>query len=122
MKIRINNIECRNQTSNSGNYEIVKWYKNSYYGTEQEMLDEGYIYKDRYYTKDNINIHEDCFKSPESCFVIAWLEINHNEPDVNLNTVGSRLLGLDNEERNDFFDVYRIANNKIFKQFDGDEN
>lgn len=118
MKIRINNIECRNQTSNSGNYEIVKWYKNEYYGTEQEMLDEGYIYKDGYYTKGNVSIHEDCFKSPESCFVIADLEINHREPDVNLRTVGSRLLGLNDEERNDFFDVYRIANNKIFKQFD----
>ena len=122
MKIRINNIECRNQTSNSGNYEIIKWYENEYYGTEQEMLDEGYIYKDRYYTKGNVSVHEDCFKSPESCFVIADLEINHREPDINLRTVGSRLLRLNNEERNDFFDVYRIANDKIFKQFDYDED
>lgn len=121
MKIRINNIECRDQVSNSGNYEIIKWYENSYYGTEQEMLDEGYIHKDGYYTKGNINIHEDCFKSPESCFVIADLEINPREPDVNLRTIGSRLLGLNNEERNDFFDVYRIANNKIFNQFDKSE-
>ena len=122
MRIRINNIECRDQTSNSGNYEIIKWYKNEYYGTEQEMLEEGYTHKNGYYTRDNINIHEDCFKSPESCFVIAWLEINHKEPDTDLRTVGSRLLGLGNDERNDFFDVYRIANNKIFKQFNHDED
>ena len=114
MRIRINQLECR---YSQGRYEIIKWYKHEYYGTEQEMLEEGYIHKNGYYTRDNINIHEDCFKSPESCFVVAWLEINHKEPDTDLRTVGSRLLGLDNDERNDFFDVYRIANNKIFKQF-----
>jgi hypothetical protein len=126
MKIRINNIECREPRSDSGNYEMVKWYPNEYYGSEQKMIDDGYekvIYPNGGWgmKKDWHTVNESCFQNPESCYVIAWLKINHREPCIDLETVGSRLLNLTVEDRNDFFEVYRIAEEKLTNTFDGDD-
>jgi len=98
MNIRINDIE--------------------YYGTEKELLDEGYerIEYDSggwAMTRSNHTIDSSCFKNPETCYVIAWLEPNRREPDVNLLSVGSRLLDLSEEDMDAFFRVYKIANEMI---------
>ena len=118
MNIRINNIECRETTYKSKEYEFVKWEKNMYYGTEKELLDEGYerIEYDSggwAMTRSNHTIDSSCFKNPETCYVIAWLEPNRREPDVNLLSVGSRLLDLSEEDMDAFFRVYKIANEMI---------
>ena len=115
MKIRINNYECR-KTNGSYDYELLKWYTNSYYGKEQQMIDEGWEKVTNpngtwSLKKGHKNVHESCFKNPESAYVIAFLEINHKEPDINLITVGSRML--DVEDTNDFLLVYRLAVEKI---------
>ena len=52
----------------------------------------------------------------ETCYIIASLYLNKKEPDIYLESVGSRLLDLTNEEQNTFFEVYRIANLKIAKK------
>lgn len=118
MNIRINDIECRQTTYKPKEYEFVKWEKNIYYGTEKELLDEGYerIEYDSggwAMTRSNHTIDSSCFKNPETCYVIAWLEPNRREPDVNLLSVGSRLLDLSEEDMDAFFRVYKIANEMI---------
>ena len=115
MKIRINNYECR-KSDGSRDYELLKWYTNPYYGKEQQMIDEGWEKVTNPngtwgLSKSHKSVHESCFKHHESAYVIAFLEINHKEPDINLITVGSRMLDI--EDMNDFMLVYKLAVEKI---------
>lgn len=112
MKIRINNIEFRKSFER---YEIVKWYANSYFNKLNEYLDDGHIIDGGFVRKNNVSISLSFFNSEENCYTIAILEYNHKEPDIDLRSIGSRILDLTNEERDDFFEVYRIANEKILK-------
>lgn len=126
MKIRINNIECRSTKYIPQEYEIIKWYKNDYYGAEEKMLEKGYekiVYEngDWAMTKNNYTINSSCFKNPESCYVIAWLKPNRLEPDVDIETVGSRLLDLEPDELNTFMKVYRIAHETIMETINSDQ-
>jgi len=115
MRIRIDNIECRNS---QGCYEIVKWYTNKYYGSEESMIEEGYeriVYDDGRWAlqKDCFTIHGSCFANPESCYTIATLQWDADEYCNELVSVGSRLLDLSKEERDAFFEVYRYAEDRI---------
>ncbi len=81
MRIRIDNIECRNS---QGCYEIVKWYTNKYYGSEESMIEEGYeriVYDDGRWAlqKDCFTIHGSCFANPESCYTISTLQWDADE-------------------------------------------
>ena len=64
MRIRIDNIECRNSY---GRYEIVKWYPNKYYGSEESMIEEGY--ERIVYDNGGWALRKDCFTIHGSCFV-----------------------------------------------------
>lgn len=123
MKIRINNIECRKYATTKVDkifYEIIKWSKNDHFGKEQEFRDNGY--EDSFggdflqSPTGGHQIQKTFFKLPESCYTIAFLHLNKKEPDVELKSVGSRLLDLTKEERKDFFEVYEIINKKIYKK------
>lgn len=119
--IRINNIECRKYTdtkTDDTHYEIIKWQKNPYYNKREEMLSNGYRES---FDGDGISnafgaIGNSCFINEETCYTIAFLYLNRKEPDVYLKSVGSRLIDLDKNELNDFFEVYKIANKKINKK------
>lgn len=125
--IRIDNIECRKSTYQSHEYEMVKWYKNDYYGNEEKMINEdGYVrqvYKDGDWglSKDFHTINSSCFKNPESCYVIATLEVNKREPDINMRTVGGRVLDLEQDELDVFMRVYRLAYNMVMETINEDE-
>lgn len=126
MRIRINNFECRKSVYQSHEYDMVQYQTNSYYGTEQELLDCGYKRieypgGDWGMTKNNHTINSSCFKNPESCYVIASLEVNKREPDVNMKTVGGRLLDLEQDELDMFMRVYRLAYNMIMETINKDE-
>ena len=115
MRIRIDNIECRNS---QGCYEIVKWYTNKYYGSEESMIEEGYeriVYDDGRWAlqKDCFTIHGSCFANPESCYTIATLQWDADEYCNELISVGPRLLDLKPKERDAFFEVYRYAEDRI---------
>lgn len=124
--IRINNIECRQTIYKSREYEIVKWYKNDYYGTEQKLIEEGYekvIYEDGSWGMNSLHhtINESCFRHPESCYVIAWLKPNYGEPDIDMETVGGRILELEADELDVFMRVYRVSHNMILEQMNENE-
>ncbi len=123
MKIRINNIECRKYTATKVDevfYEIIKWSENPYFGKEQEYRDNGYVdsFGGDFLQKENggHSIQKTFFQSRETCITIASLHLNRREPDINLKSVGSRLLDLSKKDRDDLFLVYTIANPKIYKK------
>lgn len=127
MNVRINNIECRQTIYKTREYELIAWYPNQYYGRKEAMVKEdGYKYVeydgDWGLSKNGYTINSSCFKNPESCYVVAWLEPNYKEPDVNLVTVGSRLLELSEEDRETFFKVYKIANEMILDSMNKKED
>lgn len=117
MNIRINSIQCRS-CDTTYRYEIIKWFPNTYYGLKNDYLNKGYVEEDGFVQSDNHRIQSTIFESEESCYVIAWLDYNHKEPDVDLRSVGSRLLALTKDDLDCFFDVYNIANKMIIEQYE----
>lgn len=121
MRVRINDIECREYTSTETKevfYEIIKWTENTSFGKEQHFIDEGYTDEGDFLRTPSGGclVAKSLFKLKETCYAIASLHLNRKEPDVKLKSVGSRLLDLTKEEQKDFFEVYEIANMKIYKQ------
>lgn len=116
--IRINQIEARWLQSGA---EIVWWYQNHYFGKLDEYLREGWELKGETLWRNNSGVAKSLFESKESCLVIAFLEINEREPDVELRSVGSRILDLDGRDLSDFWTVYRKANKQL-EELIQDEN
>ena len=128
MNIRIGNIECKPTGYKDREYQIIKWEVNSYYGSEERMINED-GYEKEYHpsgdwglTKGMHTVNSSCFKNPETCYVIAWLNPNRREPDVDMETVGSRMLDLEQDELSTFMRVYRIAHELILEKMAEDEN
>mgnify|MGYP003443375293 CR=1 FL=1 len=114
MKIRINDLEFRKCSSffKDNLHEIIKWYPNNYFGKEEEL---GYIdnFEGWGITKDNHTISKAFFNSPESCYVIAFIE--KGKESWELRSVGERMLELTPEEQQDFFTVYTLGQAKLNK-------
>jgi len=110
MKIRINQIECR---FSQGRYEIVRWQPNSYYNKQEEYLASGWELSNGFYRKDFTSVSEGCFVNPETCYTIATLHYVDGEGCCDMRTVGPRLLELDRTDREDFFAVYELAEDRI---------
>jgi len=113
MKIRINDIECKSIINGSGHYdyEIVKWEECVYYKKEEEYLNNGWVLENGFFKRNNTNIDARFFTSPETCYVIAWLVVG--KEDIHIHSVGNRLLDLNEDELQDFMEVYRMADKKI---------
>jgi hypothetical protein len=128
MNVRIGNIECRQTIYKEREYEIIKWWVNDYYGNEEKMIKEDGYVKEEYdngdwgLRKDFHHINSSCFKNPETCYVIAWLKPNRKEPDVSMETVGNRILELDQKELSTFMRVYRIAHELVMEEITEDES
>ncbi len=121
-KIREGNIEFKKYTSTKTKeplWEIVKWEKNPYYGKEEELRSQGYedSFGGGFLRKNGHEIDKTFFKYPESCYVIAWVKVNKKEPDVFIESIGSRLLGLDEKEREQFWEVYKKGNQYLYKKY-----
>ena len=117
IKVRINNIEFRNNYPNSNPYidtgEFLVWEPCSYYGKYDEYIMDGWVKKDGFVCKDTSNISKEFFDMKETCYVIARLKYDEKEGCCDLESVGPRLLELNDEDRKDFFDVYKIADLKM---------
>lgn len=111
--IRIENIEIRKTNYKDSPYEFVKWYLNNYYGQKETMLQQGWENNGDRVTKDHCSIYNSCFEHPESCYVIAWMK--KDKEGYYMETVGSRLLEISEEELKLFFDIYRKADKKLNK-------
>ena len=110
MKIRINQIECRHS---QGRYEIVRWQPNSYYNKQEEYLADGWEHSRGFYHKGFTSVSEGCFVNPETCYTVATLHYEDGEGCCDMRTVGPRLLELDRPDREDFFAVYELAEERI---------
>ena len=113
IRIRIDNIECR---LTGAQYEIVKWFPNTYYGSEARLEAEGYeridaTYSGFAYRKGNHTINGSCFQNEETCYVIALVDDDSDE-GLEIRPIGPRLLNLSKEERDIFFDIYKYINDK----------
>lgn len=114
IKIRLNNVgfTCEKDSLTG---QFVKYYKNPDYDTLEEKLANGWIDGIDYITKKNYSISRSLVDKslPECQFVIAWLRYDEDEYTCDLETVGSRLLDLSYSDREDFFYIYKIADEKI---------
>jgi hypothetical protein len=62
------------------------------------------------------------FSLPETCIVIGWLTVCPDENCCDLSSVGPRILELSLSERNDFFEVYTLAETKLLTLSNESEN
>lgn len=121
MKIRINNIGARPSENAHRILSIVQYYPNQYYGKLEEYLANGWEYVDdnSRIRKYNCTISVSAFDKEEMSMVIARITYDPDELCTDLKSVGERILNLSEDDRKDFFEVYKIATNKmkeIFKE------
>lgn len=116
--MRIGNLEFR-KSSYLGTppehigYSICKWEPNRYYGREPEFIKEGDYYHPKNEDYKFINIHKDCFKSPETSYVIAIWDWNNHEECYDLVFCGDRpIKNLTDEE----WLIFRKLLDKGFEQ------
>lgn len=112
LNIRINNIQFRYTKDNTG--EFLYWWPNSYYGKLEEYLKDGWEDEGDKVVQTNpykLSMSKTMFERKETCYVIAWLKYDNRENVCDLETVGDRLLRLENIS--DFMEVYKIADRKM---------
>ena len=121
ISIRINDIQFRYKEGTTG--EFVCWSPNPDYGKLEEYIKNGWVDEG-----DRIVHTEPClrctrskslFELEETCYVVAWLKYNEKEEVCDLETVGDRMLRLENIH--DFMDVYKIADKKMMEMNKRDE-
>jgi len=113
--IKIGNIECRKYTSTKTDklhYEIIKWENNPNYNKMQEYLDSGYTESlgGDFLERNGSSIQKSAFNLPQYCFTVGGL---HKGEEWYLQSVGSRICDLDNQDLEDFLEVYKLANKKL---------
>ena len=116
IKVRINNIEFRNNCNTNPSIdkgEFLVWEPCSYYGKYDEYIKDGWVEKDGFVSKDRCNISKEFFNKEETCYVIAWLNYDKKDECCDLESVGPKLLHLRDEDKKDFFEVYKIADLKM---------
>ena len=116
IKVRINNIEFRNNCNMNPSIdkgEFLVWEPCSYYGKYDEYIKDGFVEKDGFLRNDRSNISVKFFDMKETCIVIAWLKYHKKDWCCDLESFGPRILHLSDEDKKDFFDVYKIADLKM---------
>ena len=120
LNIRINNLQFRSTSQSSG--EFIKWSVNSLYNNLLSYLDNGWEDHGEYITKSHCSMQKSLFSLSETCITIAFLEANKNENCCELTSVGPRMLDLTPLERNDFFEIYTLAESKLLALSNESEN
>lgn len=128
MKVRINNIGAEpiayiGKRFEEPKYElsIVKYHPNKYYGMLEQYLKDGWKDNDNVISHNNAHISKKCFFGKETNYVIAFLRYDSKEQCTRLETVGDRLLYIEEDEKKDFFEVYKIADRMIIEKVEKDE-
>lgn len=95
--MRVNNLEFR-EASYLGyppehiGWDIILWEPNSYYGKESNFIRDGEYYRPNNEQYSFVKIHKDCFKNPETCFVIASWKWDSREDCYDFEFCGDRPL------------------------------
>jgi hypothetical protein len=128
MKARINNIGAEpvaylGKKPEGHEYEcsIVKYLPNDYYGELENYLKDGWEDRGEYIKCNCGSIDKNCFLNKETNYVIAFLRYDSKEQCTRLETVGDRLLYIEEDEKKDFFEVYKIADRMILEKVEKDE-
>ena len=128
MKVRINNIGAEPtyyffDAKKENNYElsIVKYHPNRYYGELENYLKDGWVDNDNVISHNNTHISKNCFEGKETNYVIAFLKYDKDSQSTHLTSVADRLLYIEEDEKKDFFEVYRIADRMIIEKVEKDE-
>jgi hypothetical protein len=128
MKVRINNIGVEpvayfGKASNVAKYEcsIVKYHPNRYYGELENYLKDGWEDRGTYIKCKCGSIDKNCFEGKETNYVIAFLRYDSKEQCTRLESVGDRLLYIEEDEKKHFFEVYKIADRMLLEIIDRDE-
>jgi hypothetical protein len=120
LTIRINNLQFRSTSQSSG--EFIKWSVNPLYNNLLSYLDNGWEDHVEVITKGCVSMQKSLFSLSETCIVIGWLKACPNENCCELTSVGPRILDLTPLERNDFFEVYTLAESKLLTLSNESEN
>ena len=128
MKVRINNIGAEpiaylGKKPEGHQYEcaIVKYHPNKYYGMLEQYLKDGWKDNGDYISHKNVNIGKSCFLGKETHYVIAFLKYDKDSQSTHLTSVADRLLYIEEDEKKDFFEVYKIADRMIIEKVEKDE-
>lgn len=131
MKVRINSIGAEpiaylGEKPEGHQYEcaIIKYHPNRYYGMLEQYLKDGWkdIGTHLYTSKPSYcSISKNCFLNKETNYVIAFLRYDSKEQCTRLETVGDRLLYIEEYERIYFWEVYKIADKMILEKVEKDE-
>jgi len=128
MKVRINNIGAEpiaylGKKPEGHQYEcaIVKYHPNKYYGMLEQYLKDGWKDNVDYISHKNVNIGKSCFLGKETNYVIAFLRYDNDDCTTKLESVCDRLLYIEEDEKKDFFEVYKIADRMILEKVEKDE-
>jgi hypothetical protein len=128
MKVRINNIGAEPTVYIGKRFEepryelsIVKYHPNKYYGMLEQYLKDGWEDNDNVISHNNAHISKKCFLGKETNYVIAFLRYDNHECTTKLESVSDRLLYIEEDEKKDFFEVYKIADRMIIEKVEKDE-
>jgi hypothetical protein len=128
VKVRINNIGAEptaylGKKPEGHEYEcsIVKHYPNKYWGELENYLKDGWKDQGGYIESKSMSISKECFKNKELNYVIAFLRYDPKEQCTELTSVGDRLLYIEEDEKKDFFEVYKIADSMLTEKKEQDE-
>ena len=108
--IKIGNIEYKEVKYGNNRYEeIVKWYPNEYYNSQESMKKDGWIFDDDGSAhKDSFTVDSSMFKNEFYQYVIAYVEWNRAHDEFNIKSVGTRAFELDKENEKDFKTILRL--------------
>jgi len=95
--------------------EIVKYQPNKYYGKEDEYILNGEMYTNE--ESPTSFIAKSCFKSKETCFTLAYYEINFKDDYASLKYVSDRPFELDKTETKAFHKLAKYGQKEINKNF-----
>ena len=128
MKVRINNIGAEpiayiGKRFEEPRYElsIVKYHPNKYYGMLEQYLKDGWEDRGTYIKCKCGSIDKNCFEGKETNYVIAFVKYDEGSQSTHLTSVADRLLYIEEDEKKDFFEVYKIADRMIIEKVEKDE-
>ena len=131
MKIRINNIGAEKAAyigkppkDADLNVSIVKYHPNRYYGELETYIKDGWKDCGSYIESQcnpGIILDKNLFNRPETNYVIASLRYDKKVDCTELTSVGDMLLYIENEDKENFWEVYRLADKEIMKRFSNEQ-